>query len=71
MDDKTYYEKLTDLLRQINEQQQIETESTIQLNIEMGKITKAISIMNKRMTAIVWTLGCFFVFWIILLFLTK
>ena len=70
MDDKTY-EELIDLLRQINEQQQTETESTIQLNIEMGKITKAISLMNKRMTAIVWTLGCFFVFWIILLFLTQ
>jgi len=70
VDDKTY-EELIDLLRQINEQQQTETESTIQLNIEMGKITKAISLMNKRMTAIVWTLGCFFVFWIILLFLTK
>ena len=70
MDDKTYKE-LIDLLRQINEQQQKETESTIELNIELEKITKAISLMNKRMTAIVWTLGCFFVFWIILLFLTQ
>jgi len=70
VDDKTYAE-LVELLRQISEQQQKETESTIELNIELEKITKAISLMNKRMTAIVWTLGCFFVFWIILLFLTQ